>query len=107
MQSQDPDRLPCSLSPLDNRSRLFAAALVAALALSCAVQRAAAQAYPTRPVTVIVPFAAGGGNDILARLLTQHMGRALGQQFVIENRPAPAAPSGRAPSPRRRRTATR
>ncbi len=67
--------------------KAFAAALVAALALSCAVQRAAAQAYPTRPVTVIVPFAAGGGNDILARLLTQHMGRALGQQFVIENRP--------------------
>ena len=67
--------------------KVFAAALVSALALSCAAQRAAAQAYPTRPVTVIVPFAAGGGNDILARLLTQHMGQALGQQFVIENRP--------------------
>jgi tripartite-type tricarboxylate transporter receptor subunit TctC len=65
----------------------FAAAVVAMVALSCAAQRAAAQAYPTRPVTVIVPFAAGGGNDILARLLTQHMGKALGQQFVIENRP--------------------
>src|SRR5260370_5254362 len=47
---------------------------------------AAAQVYPTRPVTVVVPFAAGGGNDILARLLAQHMGQALGQQFVIENR---------------------
>jgi tripartite-type tricarboxylate transporter receptor subunit TctC len=67
--------------------KMFTAALAAAVALSCAAQRAAAQAYPTRPVTVIVPFAAGGGNDILARLLTQHMGRALGQQFVIENRP--------------------
>ncbi len=67
--------------------KVLAAALAAALALSCAAQRAAAQAYPTRPVTVIVPFAAGGGNDILARLLTQHMGKALGQQFVIENRP--------------------
>jgi tripartite-type tricarboxylate transporter receptor subunit TctC len=78
--------------------KMVTAALVAAVALSCAAQGAAAQAYPTRPVTVIVPFAAGGGNDILARLLTQHMGRALGQQFVIENR---------APSPRRRRTATR
>jgi len=66
---------------------VLAAALAVTLALSCAVQRAAAQAYPTRPVTVIVPFAAGGGNDILARLLTQHMGKALGQQFVIENRP--------------------
>jgi tripartite-type tricarboxylate transporter receptor subunit TctC len=47
---------------------------------------AAAQIYPTHPVTVVVPFAAGGGNDILARLLAQHMGQALGQQFVIENR---------------------
>jgi tripartite-type tricarboxylate transporter receptor subunit TctC len=47
---------------------------------------AAAQTYPTRPVTIVVPFAAGGGNDILARLIAQHMGHALGQQFVIENR---------------------
>jgi tripartite-type tricarboxylate transporter receptor subunit TctC len=47
---------------------------------------ATAQVYPTRPVTIVVPFAAGGGNDILARLLAQHMGQALGQQFVIENR---------------------
>ena len=49
-------------------------------------QPAAAQVYPTRPVTIVVPFAAGGANDILARLIAQHMGRALGQQFVIENR---------------------
>jgi tripartite-type tricarboxylate transporter receptor subunit TctC len=47
---------------------------------------ATAQVYPARPVTIVVPFAAGGGNDILARLLAQHMGQALGQQFVIENR---------------------
>ncbi|MBV9969714.1 MAG: tripartite tricarboxylate transporter substrate binding protein [Xanthobacteraceae bacterium] len=60
---------------------------MAALASSGATRGAEAQAYPARPVTVIVPFAAGGGNDILARLLTQHMGRAFGQQFVIENRP--------------------
>jgi len=62
------------------RQPVLAAALAVAVALPCAVQRAVAQTYPTRPVTVIVPFAAGGGNDILARLLTQHMGKALGQQ---------------------------
>jgi tripartite-type tricarboxylate transporter receptor subunit TctC len=65
-------------------TKAFIAALVAAH-LS-AVGTAAAQVYPTRPVTIVVPFAAGGGNDILARLLAQHMGQALGQQFVIENR---------------------
>jgi tripartite-type tricarboxylate transporter receptor subunit TctC len=66
--------------------RVLLATVVAALAQLSGVP-ASAQTYPTHPVTVIVPFAAGGGNDILARLLTQHMGRALGQQFVIENRP--------------------
>jgi tripartite-type tricarboxylate transporter receptor subunit TctC len=63
--------------------------LIASLAAACVVAQvgtAAAQDYPTRPVTIVVPFAAGGGNDILARLIAQHMGRALGQQFVIENR---------------------
>ena len=55
---------------------------------------AAAQVYPTRPVTIVVPFAAGGGNDILARLLAQHMGHALGQQFVIENRAGAAGTIG-------------
>ena len=52
------------------------------------------QPYPTRPITIVVPFAAGGGNDILARLLGQHMGRALGQQFVIENRGGAAGTIG-------------
>jgi tripartite-type tricarboxylate transporter receptor subunit TctC len=61
----------------------FLAGLIAALS---ATGPAIAQGYPTRPVTIVVPFAAGGGNDILARLLAQHMGQALGQQFVIENR---------------------
>jgi tripartite-type tricarboxylate transporter receptor subunit TctC len=73
-------------------TKAFIAALVAAH-LSAA-GTAAAQVYPTRPVTIVVPFAAGGGNDILARLLAQHMGRALGQQFVIENRAGAAGTIG-------------
>jgi tripartite-type tricarboxylate transporter receptor subunit TctC len=46
-----------------------------------------AQAYPTRPVRIIVGFAAGGGTDIMARLIGQWLSERLGQQFVIENRP--------------------
>ena len=46
---------------------------------------AVAQAYPTKPITVIVPFAAGGPTDALARVLGQRMGETLGQQLVIEN----------------------
>jgi tripartite-type tricarboxylate transporter receptor subunit TctC len=46
-----------------------------------------AQAYPTRPVRIIVPFAAGGGTDITARLIGQWLSERLRQQFIIENRP--------------------
>ena len=46
-----------------------------------------AQAYPTRPVRIIVGFAAGGATDIVARLMGQWLSERLGQQFVIENRP--------------------
>ena len=53
-----------------------------------------AQTYPTRPVTIIVPFAAGGGNDVMARLLGARMGDTLGQNFVIENRPGAAGTTG-------------
>jgi tripartite-type tricarboxylate transporter receptor subunit TctC len=46
-----------------------------------------AQSYPTRPITIIVPFAAGGATDVAARIVGEHMSRTLGQRFVIENQP--------------------
>jgi tripartite-type tricarboxylate transporter receptor subunit TctC len=46
---------------------------------------AAEQQYPTRPVTIIVPFAAGGPTDVIARITGEYFSKALGQQFVVEN----------------------
>ena len=46
---------------------------------------ALAQQYPTKPITVIVPFAAGGPTDVVTRLVGEHMSRTLGQTFVVEN----------------------
>jgi tripartite-type tricarboxylate transporter receptor subunit TctC len=54
------------------------------IAFSIASPLAAAQ-YPERPITVIVPFAAGGPTDVVARLLAEHMSRTLGQTLVVEN----------------------
>ena len=67
------------------RLSLMTLALVAAW-----VPRAWAQAsdYPNRTVTLVVPLAPGGGNDVLARLVGQKLERKFGKSFVIENRPA-------------------
>src|SRR5262249_8565350 len=46
---------------------------------------ATAQTYPSRPITIIVPFAAGGTTDVIARILGEHMSRTLGQQLIVEN----------------------
>jgi tripartite-type tricarboxylate transporter receptor subunit TctC len=59
--------------------------LVLACVLSATVPRAFAQQYPSRPITIIVPFAAGGPTDTLARILAQRMTVTLGQSIVIEN----------------------
>jgi tripartite-type tricarboxylate transporter receptor subunit TctC len=63
---------------------LRSAATVAALALGTLA--AHAQAWPTRPVTMVVPFTAGTTSDVLGRALAEHLGRKLGQSVVIENR---------------------
>jgi tripartite-type tricarboxylate transporter receptor subunit TctC len=81
---------------------VLAAALVALLA---STQLASAQNFPTKPVTMVIPFAAGGPQDQIGRVMSQRMGEILGQQVVVENiggaggmtgskRVADAAPDG-------------
>jgi len=62
--------------------------------LSASLRVARAQAYPTRPITIIVPFAPGGGTDVSARVVGEHMSRTLGQQFVVENYPGAGGTTG-------------
>jgi tripartite-type tricarboxylate transporter receptor subunit TctC len=57
----------------------------AAIALACAALGAQAQNYPTKTITMIVPFAAGGPTDTVARLVAQSMGTTLKQQIIVEN----------------------
>jgi tripartite-type tricarboxylate transporter receptor subunit TctC len=65
------------------RWKSFAAAALCALA----APGATGQDYPARPVRFIVPFAAGGGTDLVARLTAQKLNERLGQPFIVENRP--------------------
>jgi tripartite-type tricarboxylate transporter receptor subunit TctC len=67
--------------------RRFLHLAAGAAALPAVSSFARAQAYPTRPVRIIVTFLAGGSNDIVARLMGQWLSERLGQPFVIENRP--------------------
>ena len=60
------------------------AAALAALFASAAL--ASAAEYPSRPITLVVPYAAGGGNDVIARIVAERMSASLGQSIVIENR---------------------
>ncbi|WP_239024314.1 tripartite tricarboxylate transporter substrate binding protein [Ramlibacter humi] len=78
--------------------RFIAAAAVSMLALPALAQQAASpaagQAWPTKPVKVIVPYAAGGPADVYARFLAQRLGDQLGQPFVVDNRTGAGAVIG-------------
>jgi tripartite-type tricarboxylate transporter receptor subunit TctC len=78
-----------------HRRAFSAAVALGSIALACAIAPAAAQedpaSYPTRPIHIVVGFAAGGGNDIIARIFGQKLSEDLGQPVIVENRPGAGA----------------
>jgi len=86
-------------------TRFLSSTVLAAVLIAVGLSASAQQPYPSHPITVVVPFAAGGPTDVLTRILGQHMSQMLGQQIVVENvtggggsigaaRVAKAAPDG-------------
>src|SRR5277367_5718494 len=71
-----------ALAGRNMRKLISAVAFAATLA---GIGIADAQTYPSRPITMIVPFAAGGPTDVIARIVAEHMSRTLGKPLVIEN----------------------
>lgn len=69
-------------------------ALLAASALAVVGGAARAQAWPARPIRLVVPFATGGGSDFIGRFMAQRLGQALGQPVVVENRPGAGSTLG-------------
>ena len=68
-----------------HRALLVLAAAAVLVSIAAPVRAAD---WPSRPVTVVVPFAAGGNTDMMARLGAQHLSAKFGQTFVVENRPS-------------------
>jgi tripartite-type tricarboxylate transporter receptor subunit TctC len=77
-----------------SRRSLVQTAAVAIAAVTLPARWAFAQNYPQRPVKIIVPYAAGGASDIIARLIAQHLERELGQPFIVDNRAGGASMVG-------------
>lgn len=85
-------------------ARLFAAFFACML---CAAGVVWSQAFPAKPVRVIVPFPPGGANDIVARIVLSKVSEQMGQSFIIENRAGAGARSARPSWPKASLTAIR
>ena len=74
--------------------KLAVAALLAVAGLGAIPIQASAQAWPTKPVNLVVPFPPGGTTDVLARALADKLGPALGQTVIVESKPGAGATLG-------------
>ena len=81
----------------------FAAAVVSTIA---AVPATAQDAWPSRPIRIMVGFGAGGGTDVATRIVAEPIGEVLGQRIIVENKPGAGAPSPAISSRRAPRTGT-
>src|SRR6478735_5986436 len=79
----------------DMTNRFFLSAAVA-LATAFGGATAQAQSYPTRPITVIIPFAGGSASDVVTRIMLERMSRSMGQPIIVDNRPGAGGNTGTA-----------
>ena len=89
---------------MKSRQRITCA--VATLMLLWAMGAGAADDYPSHAVTIVVPSTAGGGFDLVGRVMGEALGKQLGKSFIIDNRTGSARSSARSMPPLRHRTAT-
>jgi len=68
--------------PADQAEFMIQAVIAAVFSLACVVTALAQDAYPARPINLLVPFAPGGTSDVIARLIADEMGRVLGQNII-------------------------
>jgi len=81
--------------------------MIGIVALAAWPEHSAAQDYPTHSVTILVPFAPGGGTDLIARAVAQKLEQRLGETFVVENRPGAGTTIAAAATAKAAPTATR